>query len=566
MKKTISVILLLTMLLTLCSCARKETPETEETEKTKPTSAELNWNLDEDPVLSAHRENNRLAGAEKLPQEPAREMDIYISNIQAMAGFLSEDHNITAYQNALQSAFSAAANAVPDRTDVRGHYLAYRDPETGEASGELLWQTAESSADFGMQTQRRSFYENHVLPQEGAVSQLFRDGAMPFRENCLTLIVSNLAEPGFDMDGIYIGIEKYFDEVPRSAASIIGFTSEFSGKLYIPHSDGSGLSTLYVSDFEGETPAYFLVVGPEVSVRDYTDTLLKYMNGQNIKCANTVYTNSRYEPIQAPMLMFTTVDDPKAEKVLEPVRFSFNTGDMTSTEDGTVIVTTFPGTETRGERSSDLSNGDTASGTQVAMTSDNYDGKSEYTMEYSLFVYDGETKTWHNAGKNAEAMVLLESEAMEGPVIAEDVYGEDVTILAENNRELYVRVRLNFGEGSALSRNNTYRLEIRNVLSRENADSGRSGSKSGLSSFCTTTRDYYSCIDAMGRLAYPNRQWTATMPTADREWAREVLGKTPNLNVLLSGLEDLELQYRPDGVIVEYIDIIFRGSDGRRAR
>lgn len=574
-KRVISLIVASAAVISLYGCSRETSGrspgptataagQATQTEQSQPAadaadSADLLLHSD----ILAHTEHNQSLPTTKEELKKAEAFDLYVVNVQALEGFTSRGSGVTAYQNGLQSVFDAAYDMFSPNA-IGAYAMSYRDSQTGKTTDTLSWYKADDNEAFRRSIQGSQFYHDNVLPQEGAIASLFQSGNTPFRPEALTVLVSNFAEPGFNLNALSKGIEHYFDANDHSAAAIIGFTSEFAGNLYIPENDGGRYgSTFYIQDYSGSVPVYLVVVGPEESVNIYLEAIGKYLNNQNILYRTACYRNSVYEPIQAPPLSFTIIPDNKAKKIAEPIWSSFNTGTMSFNDPGTAFAATFAGVETRGAVQQD--NGDTSKSTQISLVSDNYDGISQYSCDYTLYVYNPDLETWENAGKNANSVVELELSRQEGEQ-TDEIEGQVVTVLAEGVTQYCLIARLNFDEGSPLTRENIYRLEVRLRMNRENPDASSGAINTELKSYGTTSTEYYYSAMQVGALTAPNRIWTATMTTDDRVAAQTAFAHTPNLDSLLTSLEGLESKYVSDEILTEYIDILFNLPDTQARR
>ena len=574
-KKVICLVMALAAAVYLFGCSREEggrtsdqgqpaAEPTAESAQTQPSAqAAASDSLLSHSEILAHTEHNQTLPRTKAEPKEAEAFDLYLVNTQGLEGFTFRGSSVTDYQNGLQCVFDAAYDMFPSSA-IGAYALSYQDAQTGQTTDTLSWYKADSTETFRRSSQSAQFYQGNVLPQEGAISALFQSGQTPFRSEALTVLVSNFAEPGFNLNTLSSGIEHYFDANADSAAAIIGFRSEFQGKLYIPENDGGYYgSTFYIEDYAGSVPVYIVVVGPEASVDAYTQTIAKYMNNKDIRYSTACYRNNVYEQIQAPPLSFTIISDEKAKKIAEPIWSSFNTGTMTFNDPGTAFATTFAGVETRGAVQQD--NGDTGKSTQVSLISDNYDGSSQYSCDYTLYVYNRDTDTWENAGKNANSVVELELSRQQGEQV-DQIEGQTITVLAKGVTQYYLAARLNFDDSSPLSRDNIYRLEVRIQMNRDNPDAYSDAANTELKSFGISSREYYESAMKTGALLAPNREWTATMMPDDREDAQEAFAHTPNLDSLLTSLEDLENKYVSHDVQVEYVDILFNLPDAQSRR
>lgn len=554
-KKALSALLMIAILLSMCACSRGEggrsggVEGSQEKRNGKSEAADAamgSWSASEDQVFQAHEDNNHAAAVEK-PQPPvAGKFDIYIENVQALTGYTA-DAGRTEYQDSVQSAFTAAS-AMFGANSMTTHTLT-------EESGELQWQQ-DPDGRFRNALVAPDFYRDHELPEVGPLEQLFRGGQSPFESEGLTAIVSNFSEPGFELSPLYQGIENYFDAYDHSAAAVIGFVSRFDGSVYIPTNGYRAEGTTFrVENFSGNLPAYIIVVGPEVSVREYVDRVTNIMTGQSIQCDYSLFTNSVHEREQAKPLRFVMVEDLKVRKLKEPTYTSFNSGTTTWNDDGTAFFLTYNGSETRGE--SVMDNGNTAMCTQLTLVSENYDGKSEYGADWNLQVLDKSTGQWIDAGKNASDMVRLDARVVSGELV-DTVADQDVVILTSGNRQVCLRARLNFDTDSVLSRSDLYRLEVQLRLDQPGDPNYRNQTVGALTDYSITGVSYYQAISKLCALSHGNYAFRGgNIRQGDREAAADALQRTPNLEALLHNLETLENKYAFDEVVIQYVDLVF---------
>lgn len=554
-KRAVSAILMTAILLGMCGCSRGERGSSglsEDSGKKRNEKSEVvnpavgNWSAEKDPIFGVHETNNREAAVEK-PQPPtAGKFDIYIENVQALTGYTAEAGR-TEYQDSVQSAFTAAS-AMFGANAITAHTLA-------KDAGELQWQQEEDGR-FRNAWVAPDFYRNNVLPEVGPLEQLFRDGQSPFQREGLTAIISNLSEPGFELSPLYQGIEKYFDTCDHSAAAVIGFASRFDGNVYIPTNGYSMEGTTFrVEDFSGNLPAYIIVVGPEASVREYVTRVTDIMTSQSVLCDYSLFTNSVHEREQAKPLRFAMVEDLKVRKLEEPTYTSFNSGSVVWNDDGTAFFLTYNGSETRGESSPYGSS--TARCTQLSLVSENYDGHSEYAVDWSLLVLDETTGQWMDAGKNACDMVRLESRTLNGEIV-DTVADQDVVVQTKGNKQVFLRARLNFDTDSVLKRRNLYRLEVHLRLDQPGDPNYRNETMDALTDYSITGVGYYQAISKLCTLSHGNYAFRGgSIRQADREAAGDAMQRTPNLDALLHNLETLEDKYPFDETVTQYVDLVF---------
>lgn len=553
--KAVSALLMTAILLSMCACSRGEGSRgrhTEESQEKRNVKSEVvdteisNWSAADDPVLKAHEANNLEAAVEKPKPPVASKIDIYIENVQALTGYTAKAGR-TEYQDSVQSAFTAAS-AMFGANAISAHTLA-------EESGELQWQQ-EQDGKFRNALVAPDFYQDHALPEVGPLEQLFRGGQSPFQKEGLTAIVSNLSEPGFELSPLYQGIENYFDAFDHSAAAVVGFVSRFDGDVYIP-TNGYSMegSTFRVENFSGNLPAYIIVVGPEISVREYVSRVTDIMSGQSIQCNYSLFTNDVHEREQAMPMRFAMVEDLKVRKLKEPTYTSFNSGTVTWNDEGTAFFLAYNGSETRGAGVTE--DGNTAMCTQLTLVSENYDGKSDITGDWDLQVLDKSTGQWVDAGKNARDMVQLGTGVISGELV-DTVADQDVVILTSGNKQVCLRARLNFDTDSVLSRGDLYRLEIRIRLDQPGDPNYRNQTVGALLDYSITGVSYYQAISKLCTLSHGNYAFRGgSIRQEDREAAADAMQRTPNLDSLLHNLETLENKYTFDETVIQYVDLIF---------
>lgn len=580
-RRLTSLLLAIALLLTLCGCGgRNPDPEdapsadgtiVESVPKATVSKEDEDKYMHNDPTILSHMAHNKELDPTPPADRRADEFHIYVANTETMQGFVNAQR-VTAYQDGIKSAFDAAYDMYQN---LYSHSMI-RQGSTG-----LYWGETEEVDDlFTRDVLSPLFYEGNVLPMDGALAPLFRKGATPFQENALTLIVSNFVEPGFDLNSVSVGIEKYFDSYTRSAACVIGFTSYFEGKFHIPqYSSAKDKSTFYLYNFKGEVPYYMVVVGPQSDVKEYTEKLFKYLDTCEVDYGYEHFSNSVYEEVFAEPLVFDAIPDVKAKKLPLDTPFSYNTGTMTEHAEGNAFFTTYSSVETRdGASDSDTGRGkskdkDAESGedvtkvsasTQISLISRNYDGVSVFDHEYTLYVYDQDTKTWKDAGKNAIQKMNVEVRPQAGP-LEKTVVDKTYVILSDNREEMYVSVRLDFGTEDILNRDEIYRLEMKLHLNQQTQGTGTANG-SGLSDRSITSTAYYAIRDEL--IAGDNNGnyvWSA-MLQAPREKAARVFAKTPNLDALLISLEQLEGKYKTHTEMYSYLDFVFNIKDGKGSR
>lgn len=567
-------LLLAAMLLTGCGGERRGTAEpTEENREpaqgnTASAVAVGDWSLAHDNVISSHTEHNARLKDKKEPRK-ATKFSLFVENTEALTGFVPPNSS-TDYVESIQAIF----DSVNREYETVGNYLTR--PAGADKSDNLTWVSVDMNDNFKYELLTNQFYDKNVLPNPGPLAQLFRDGATPFEENSLSLIVSNFAEPGFNLTPLSKGIELYFDSYEKSAACVIGVSSDFHGEydnragafsgasMVIPNNDDRySESTFYIRDYNGKAPFYMVLVGPESDVISFSETFFRYLDNAGVVYSSSLYSNTVYEQIVEHPLEFDMVADPKVKKAPSGILSSFNTGVAQKNDDGTAFTATYAGVETRDGRfkedgrsgrggdDEDIAPISVTTATQLALLSKNFSSEAQYTMDYKLHVYDTASKTWQDAGKNAQEMVSVTMDERIGELV--DEIGKDsYVILANGRKEIYLSTLLDFSETSTLSRDKMYRLEIQLHLCRDNPEP-QSGINTELERFSVSNVKYYEEISKLCNLTKPNKQYRFT----EAEFASRSLPYTPNLTSFLLSLENLEGKFQPNDDIVEYVDLVF---------
>lgn len=573
LKRAVSMLTLTALLFSLSGCAMSERgasdrdrtrEKREETEKetvaAAPTAGGV-FSISNDPVIQEHIQNNLALKDRKEVERNANEFHFYIANTETMAGFVN-GREVTQFYEVVQSAFDVAHSQY---NSLYAHVLG-----CAEGSKELKWQEEKLNDTLLRDIQSLNFYTDKSLPEVGPLTMMFRQGQNPFAENGLTMIVSNFVEPSFDLNALAVGIEEYFDAYEKSAACVIGFRSRFLGELFVPqHAKTKDGTTFYIKDFEGEVPCYVVLVGPEISVRNFSETLLKYFDSRKVDCSSAIYTNSVYDQIIAPPLEFDVVADQKAKKATAPVLSSYNTGALTKSEYGNVYCSTYSSVETT-DATGRNKNADAGEGvpvsrsTQITLISSDFNGISQYAYDYLLYTYDPETAQWEDAGKNALTMVRVNPEIKTGE-LSEKIADKTNVLLADGREEVLMRATLDFSDDELLSRSKIYRLEVQLYLNRENLDAKSEAGNSELRQYGITSTEYYNLTNRLCPIAHGHYIWTGTkMPV--RKEALTILRYTPNLDTFLARLEQMETKYQPTGEYIQYLDFVFNLPDQNSKR
>lgn len=590
-RRVISLLLAAATMLSLCACGKEE-----------DTGSRAVYDPAADTVIEDHVRHNRSLNTEIATDRQAEEFHFYVTNTETMTGFVGGQ--VTAYQDSVTSVFNAAYDC------QFGKYYSHSMNRQGSSG--LYWGEAEELNDQILnRVLSTDFYEGNVLPAAGAVPALFRSESGPFQKNAMTVLVSNFVEPNFDLTSLSMGIEKYFSDYERSAACVIGFSSQFRGNFHVPSTGNKDRSTVSLMDFTGKVPCYMVVVGPEGDVMQYTEKLFEYLERRNVTYSYEHYSNSLYEQVFAEPLTFDVIEDPKMSKAPTSTELSYNTGNMTEHESGYAYFATYTGVETRDGNTSDrksvkdrttakdrkASRGETteatgapettaaageetvkiSKSTQIALLSRNYDGVSRYALaEPVLYIYDQETKQWKDAGKNAQKAVSVFMEPKTG--LSETHLGETYIALTDDREEMYVAAKLDFETDGLLTRDQLYRLELK-ILMEQDATAGEnstSANGSGLQDYSITAAEYYQFIDDLEENKkwadeLHNYQWTALadMNPADKQIkmkAQKLMAHTPGLDALLISLRDLEDNYKTDIEMHFYLDFVFNIPDREKRK
>ncbi|HBK26507.1 MAG TPA: hypothetical protein DDY90_07310 [Clostridiales bacterium] len=490
-----------------------------------------------DGVIRSHLENNRSLNIHRTDRN-ADTFRLYVENTEAMAGFASGGLT-TDYQESIQRVMDVAFGSF---AELEIHMLACPD-----GTDEPEWAEAELNEKMTRRVQNTAFYSEVKMPGSSPLAALAWEPESPFQENALTVLVSSFIEPGNDLNVLAEQIQEYFDKYENSAACLMGITSRFQGDYYvIPYGDQPACR---IVDFSGEAPFYMVMVGPEMTVRDFVQNLDQRLEKKNIIPAYGIYTNNVYEQILEEPLNFDVIGDLKSKKAEAGVIRSFNTGTLYEDDGGCAFYAASSG---RVETLDSDPNGGISSSTQISIMSKDYNGTAQYGWDYSLYSYDAETGKWVEAGKNALTQSTVTVKNERGPL--SDSHSTE-PILASGRNEMRISARLNFGSGSPLTRDQVYRVEVRLHLNRENPNAGSESAGTDLRKYTIVHSEY---IAAVGRLSSGwggTKIWTAS----PRLWAdtQKALLCTPILEDLIANLEQMETEYQDNREFVEYIDFVF---------
>ncbi len=490
-----------------------------------------------DGVIRSHLENNRNLNIHRTDRS-ADTFRLYVENTEAMAGFASGGLT-TDYQESIQRVMDVAFGSFAD-LDI--HMLACPD-----GTDEPEWEEAELNEKMTRKVQNAAFYSAVKMPESSPLAALAWESEAPFQENALTVLISSFIEPGNDLNVLAEQIKEYFDEYENSAACLMGITSRFQGDYYvIPYGDQPACR---IVDFSGEAPFYMVMVGPEMTVRDFVQNLSQRLEKKNITPAYGIYTNNVYEQILEEPLKFDVIGDLKSKKAEAGMIRSFNTGALYEDDGGCAFYAASSG---RVETLDSDPSGGISSSTQISIMSKDYNGTAQYGWDYSLYSYDAETGKWAEAGKNALTQSTVTVKNERGPL--SDSHSTE-PILASGRNELRVSARLNFGSGSPLTRDQVYRVEVRLRLNRENPDAGSGSAETDLRKYTIVHADYIAAVRRLSSGWGGTKVWTAR-PGLWTDTQKALLC-TPTLEDLIANLEQMETEYQDNREFVEYIDFVF---------
>lgn len=537
-KRLACAVLAAMMLLTGCG-RRASSGGDSSTQKESGTTTVVrpasNLELRNDPVIQEHLENNHSLSTARNTRE-ATNFHFFIENTETMAGFVGTSSR-TNFKEGVQSLLDVARNSF-------GSLDAY-SLEYYEEDKMLQWHEAELNDRFIRKLQTEGFY-NNPMAEISALEELAWESDA-YDEYGVTAIVSNFVEPRNDLNALAATIETYFDKYENSAACIMGITSKFEGDFHIPYDNSQSL-TYRITSFSSDAPYYIVLFGPESTVRQTVKKLEEHLNNKQIQPTYDIYTNNAYAQILAEPLSFDLLGDLKRKKAPAEVSRSYNTGELYEDDGGNVYYAASSG---RVETLDAEEHGDISTSTQISAISKDYDGHSIYHTEYALYTYDAVTQSWVEAGKNALARTSVTVQSKDGPV--EDELSEE-PLLTAGRRELLIKAKLDFGSGSALRREEIYRVEVKLYLNRKNTEA-TSGGTANLESYSVAWAEYDKEINKLCDGWRETKIWLAN--SGSNKKVVEILTKTPNLGNLLTSMEQLENKYQDDTELIEYVDFVF---------
>lgn len=540
-KKRIACAALAVMML-LSGCGRRRSSggnssaQKQESSATAVVRPASNLELRNDPVILSHLENNRNLSTARNTRE-ATNFHFYIENTETMKGFAATSVR-TNFKEGVQSLLDVARNSF---SNLDAHSLEYVQEDKA-----LQWTDAELNDRFVRKLQAASFYDVPMAEVSALEELTWETGA--FDEYGVTAIVSNFVEPGNDLNALAVLVETYFDKYENSAACVMGMTSRFEGDFHIPYDGGNNL-TYRITSFSSDVPYYIVLFGPESSVRQTVEKLEEHLNNKQIQPTYDIYTNNANAQILAEPLHFDLLGDVKRKKAPAEVTRSYNTGKLYEDDGGNVYYAASSG---RVETLDSEEDGDISTSTQISAISKDYDGSSDYQMEYTLYTYDAAGKTWTEAGKNALSRAKVTAQVKNGPV--EDELSDE-PLLTAGRHELLIKAKLDFSSGSALRREEIYRVEVKLYLNRENTENAADAGNANLYSYSVVRADYDAQINKLSDGWMNTKIWTSEPDSKPK--LQDVLTKTPNLGDLLTSLKQLENKYQDETELIEYVDFVF---------
>lgn len=538
-KRVISMLLLCAMLLSLCGCQQRSSGT--EANQAEPVPAQhldgsdLSEVYKNDPVITGHTRNNQNLST-KREKRSANAFRLFIENTETMAGFVNFDRT-TIYQSSLNCLMDVMSS--------------YSDMDAYMLNHEVVWEPVKLDGHFRSSYLAKDFYTGRKLPQESPLKELSYLGEEAFPENTLTVLVSNFIEPRYDLNGLSNQIDSYFSKYPYSAACVVALTSEFKGDFHIVTNAGKVTSTL--TNFEGEAPFYMVMVGPEQDVRDAVENLSNRLAQFDIDCSYCTYTNSMHQQILLEPLHFDVITDSQRRKAPTDTICSYNTYGVDEPNSGGYFakyegrVKTLDAPPQRPEEYKDeIYSDEISTSTQISLISTDYDGTTQYGWDYELYMLDPQRGDWIPAGKNEKFYTEVSMTPVNGPL--EDDFAAK-TIL-ENGRQQLVQVKLRFRNGSALSRDQIYRVELRLHLNQDGNEILRVDS-TDLNAYSISRQDY----DAVMGVYRGFFDWNQYLN--HRSKVQNVIRRTPNLSAFLTSMEQMADKYRDETEMVEYLDFVF---------
>ena len=539
----------------------------------------------QDSVISEHQEI--------FDQQSGTIFRMYYDNTESMMGFVNpmiQEREKTSFVYSIDAAIDVASGMISAPANGIADAVGYA--LEADSSNILRWNKVEINDELQGQFCAKSFYTGSgggrlgTLTENGKVigplGRLFQNGANPFAADGLTVIVSDLMEQGFNLDTLRDGIQQYFSENEYAAAIILGCTSEYVGNMSVPcFSGSSGTDIVTINNYDGPAAYYFLIVGPRNLAESYAQQLEERLDDSDVEFERASYYNSADINSTAAPLSFDLIEDtmkdvkslegdaaPKrreegrrggdddeededdksedGERTLEDVWGSANTNGVSA--EGNAFAA-------RVGRNSSPVFGNLI---QLSAFADQPDDVESEIVSSTLYVYDEEAGDWKEGSKNEQSGYTLRMDSLEGPVT--EINDSSKMIAAEGREGVLLRCTLDFSEGSALDRSNTYRVEVQ--LNNHREKDGGEGSDDDLLEMSITTSDFDTSLSALAMDKQDEYNWKKSSKEA-REAAASALVRTPKLNNLLNALSNLS--YQPEKQQSQYVDFIFdASSSGRR--
>lgn len=542
---------MLSTIMLLTGCAQRGVPASEESPSKGGTNSvsavsAADLNIRRDSVIQGHLENNRNIVTQRVDRE-AKEFCLYVENSKMMEGFIPGAGSASsAYQETVQSLKDVISNGGFQEKEA----YVLSSVSKGE---EPEWKSADLDATLN-RMHRRDLYAGVEVPEVSPLEVMEH----PFGENLLTVIVTNLMEPNNDLNAIVGRIRSYFDKYENSAACLMEISSEFEGTYYIPsyaNKEQWRIENIKPGDknsYPVMTPFYLIMVGPEPAVRKFASSMEERLSKKSILPVYGVYTNNVYAQIIDEPLHFRVLEDLKLKKASTNIVRSYNTGMLYEDGAGSAYYSN------SGQRVKTLDadvdpgkNVRISNSTQISLMSEDYDGLTSYKEEHTLYVFNPETNKWEETEKNARdnAFVTLVTEKGE----LRDDYADEPIL--SSGKQVRISAKLDFSSTSPLKREKMYRMEVRLLLNHENPNAKSDAAGEQLRSFSINRQEFDSAIEKLSSGSQNNRIWTASFSAGKK--AAPALSKTPNLEELLTSLEELESEYKDTREVVQYVDFVF---------
>lgn len=563
-KRLVSILLLGAMLLSLWGCQQRTAPESkgEQARLSAQSSADFQELLENDPVLQNHIRNNRGLSTQR-DTRTAESFRLIVENTESMAGFVSANET-TAYQNSLNYLMTVMAGFTK-KNAVDALML-----QTDTQSGQAVWTQTALDSSLRARLVAPGFYTKQKMSLVNQLEELTYLEQPAFPENGITVVVSNFIEPQYDLSGFTSLIKEYFDAYPYSAACVMAVRSLFQGDFYISRNSLKDPAKR-LENFDGVTPFYLVMIGPEQDVRDAEEDMRSRLTDGNVEFESCLYSNSMNQQVLREPLHFGANEVLDTRKALSTTVSSYNTGGQLLEEDSGTV---FAARNQERVETLDMDNDNKVStSAQIALLSTDYestvrdlqacdyyyhDGKqwipdpdfddgedsfSPYGWDYEVYVLDSQSGEWTVAGKS-------EKSCMEVVLKTVDMQTWNDNGEVRDNVQQLARVRLQYHAASALSKEKIYRVELRVHLNEPN-DSVQRIDSEALEDYCTTSQQYDKEMTIYGK------RWNFENMTMANRGVRSVLQRTPNLKTFLTSMENLAKSYQDDTEMTEYLDFIF---------